>query len=98
MMKNHLLSVQIPWIMFTRILMIRNPNRKRKILTIFNDLNAKNMANKIFKAINKEIFIRRKKLNVLLVFVMQSYFSVPKDVRLLNVKTYYLIMKIHNKI
>ena len=84
--------------MFTRILMIRNPNRKRKILTIFNDLNAKNMANKIFKAIIKEIFIRRKKLNVLLVFVMQSYFSVPKDVRLLNVKTYYLIMKIHNKI
>ena len=78
--------------------MIRNPNRKRKILTIFNDLNAKNMANKIFKAIIKEIFIRRKKLNVLLVFVMQSYFSVPKDVRLLNVKTYYLIMKIHNKI
>ena len=98
MMKNHLLSVQIPWIMFTRILMIRNPNRKRKILTIFNDLNVKNMANKIFKAIIKEIFIRRKKLNVLLVFVMQSYFSVPKDVRLLNVKTYYLIMKIHNKI
>ena len=97
-MKNHLLSVQIPWIMFTRILMIRNPNRKRKILTTFNDLNAKNMANKIFKAIIKEIFIRRKKLNVLLVFVMQSYFSVPKDVRLLNVKTYYLIMKIHNKI
>ena len=97
-MKNHLLSVQIPWIMFTRILMIRNPNRKRKILTIFNDLNVKNMANKIFKAIIKEIFIRRKKLNVLLVFVMQSYFSVPKDVRLLNVKTYYLIMKIHNKI
>ena len=78
--------------------MIRNPNRKRKILTTFNDLNAKNMANKIFKAIIKEIFIRRKKLNVLLVFVMQSYFSVPKDVRLLNVKTYYLIMKIHNKI
>ena len=97
-MKNHLLSVQIPWIMFTRILMIRNPNRKRKILTIFNDLNVKNIANKIFKAIIKEIFIRRKKLNVLLVFVMQSYFSVPKDVRLLNVKTYYLIMKIHNKI
>ena len=78
--------------------MIRNPNRKRKILTIFNDLNVKNIANKIFKAIIKEIFIRRKKLNVLLVFVMQSYFSVPKDVRLLNVKTYYLIMKIHNKI
>ena len=94
MMKNHLLSVQIPWIMFMRILMITNPNRKRKILTVFNDMNAKNMANKIFKAIIKEIFIRCRKLIISLVFVTHSYFSVPKDVRLNS--TYYLIMKIHN--
>ena len=94
MMKNHLLSVQIPWVMFMRILMITNPNRKRKILTVFNDMNAKNMANKIFKAIIKEIFIRCRKLIISLVFVTHSYFSVPKDVRLNS--TYYLIMKIHN--
>ena len=94
MMKNHLLSVQILWVMFMRILMITNPNRKRKILTVFNDMNAKNMANKIFKAIIKEIFIRCRKLIISLVFVTHSYFSVPKDVRLNS--TYYLIMKIHN--
>ena len=93
-MKNHLLSVQILWVMFMRILMITNPNRKRKILTVFNDMNAKNMANKIFKAIIKEIFIRCRKLIISLVFVTHSYFSVPKDVRLNS--TYYLIMKIHN--
>ena len=35
------------------------------------------------------------KLNVSLAFITQSYFSVPKEVRLNS--THYLIMKIHNK-
>ena len=35
------------------------------------------------------------KLNISLVFITQSYFSVPKDVRLNS--THYLIMKISNK-
>ena len=43
----------------------------------------------------KELFIRCRKLNISLVFITQSYFSVPKDVRL-N-KTHYFIMKINNK-
>ena len=43
----------------------------------------------------KELFIRCKKLNISLVFITQSYFSVPKDVRLNS--THYLIMKINNK-
>ena len=43
----------------------------------------------------KELFIRCRKLNTSLVFITQSYFSVPKKVRLNS--TYYLIMKIHNK-
>ena len=34
-------------------------------------------------------------MNVSLVFITQSYFSVPKEVRLNS--THYLIMKIHNK-
>ena len=34
-------------------------------------------------------------MNISLVFVTQSYFSVPKEVRLNS--THYLIMKIHNK-
>ena len=53
------------------------------------------MTNKKFPAIIKELFIRCRKLNISLVFITQSYFSVPKDVRL-NL-THYLIMKINNK-
>ena len=53
------------------------------------------MTNKKFRAIIKELFIRCRKLNISLVFITQSYFSVPKDVRLNS--THYLIMKINNK-
>ena len=53
------------------------------------------MTNKKFQAIIKELFIRCRKLNISLVFITQSYFSVPKDVRL-NL-THYLIMKISNR-
>ena len=53
------------------------------------------MANKKFKAIIKELFIRCRKLNISLVFIIQSYFSFPKDVRLNS--THYLIMKINDK-
>ena len=49
------------------------------------------MSNKKFQAIIKELFIRCRKLNISLVFITQSYFSVPKDVRLNS--THYLIMK-----
>ena len=53
------------------------------------------MTNKKFEAIIKELFIRCRKLNISLVFITQSNFSVPKDVRLNS--THYLIMKINNK-
>ena len=55
---------------------------------------ADTMANKKFEAIIKELFIRCRKLNILLVFITQSYFSVPKDIRLNS--THYLILKINN--
>ena len=54
-------------------------NRKRqKKLIAFNDIIAYIMNNKIFQVIIKEIFIRCRKLNISLVFITQSYFSVPK--------------------
>ena len=59
------------------------------------DMIADIMTNKKFQSIIKELFIRCKKLNISLVFITQSYFSVPKDVRLSS--THYLIMKINNK-
>ena len=45
--------------------------------------------------IYSELFIRGRKLNISLVFIMQSYFKVPKDVRLSN--TQFFIIKIPSK-
>ena len=42
-----------------------------------------------------ELFIRCRKLNISIVFITQSYFKVPKDVRLNS--TQFLNMKIPNK-
>ena len=41
------------------------------------------------------MFIRARKLNISIVFTTQSYFKVPKDVRLNS--THFFIMKIPNK-
>ena len=72
-----------------------NAKRKRKIFIVFDDVIADIMTNKNFQAIIKELFIRCRKLNIFLVFITQSYFSVPKEIRLNS--THYLIMKIHNR-
>ena len=67
-----------------------NPNKNRKILIVFDDMIANIMTNKKFQAIIKEVFIRCRKLNMSLVFITQSYFSVPKKVRLNS--THYLVI------
>ena len=72
-----------------------NPNRKRKVLIVFDDMIADIMTNKRFQSIIEDLFIRCKKSNISLVFITQSYFSVPKLVRL-NL-THYLIVKNNNK-
>ena len=72
-----------------------NSNRRRKIQIVFDDMIVDIMTNKKFQAIIKELFIRCRKLNISFVVITQSYFSVPKDVRLNS--THYLIMKINNK-
>ena len=54
-----------------------NPSRKRKVLIIFDDMIADIMSNKKLQAIIKELFIRCIKLNISLVFITQSYFSIP---------------------
>ena len=72
-----------------------NPTRKRKVLVVFDDVIADIVRNKKFQAIIKELFIRCRKLNISLMFITQSYFSVPKDVRLNS--TDYLIMKVNNQ-
>ena len=71
--------------------MVTTQAEKRKILIVFDDI----IADKKFQAIIKDLFIRCRKLNISLAFITQSYFSVPKDVRLNSI--HYLIMKISNK-
>ena len=51
--------------------------------------------NKKLNSVVTELFIRRRNLNICLVFITQSYFKVPKDVRLNS--THFFIMKIQNK-
>ena len=57
-----------------------NSSRKTKILIVFDDMIADITTNKKFQAIINKLFIRCRKLNLSLVFITQSYFSVPKDV------------------
>ena len=51
--------------------------------------------NKILNPIITEFFIRSRKLNISIAFVTQSYFEVPKDIRLNS--TDIFTMKIPNK-
>ena len=72
-----------------------NPINKRKVLIIFDDMIADMINNKKLNPVVTELFIRVRKINISIVFIMQSYFKVPKDVRLNS--THFFIMKIPNK-
>ena len=72
-----------------------NPRKKRKVLIVFDDMIADMINNKKLDSIVTELFIRGRKLNISIVFITQSYFKVPKDVRLNS--TQFFIMKITNK-
>ena len=72
-----------------------NPGKNRKVLIVFDDMIADMINNKKLNPIVTELFIRGRKLNISIVFITQSYFKVPKDVRLNS--TRFFIMKIPNK-
>ena len=72
-----------------------NPDPENKILIVFDDMIADMIHNKKLGSIVTELFIWGMKLNISLVFITQSYFKVPKDVRLNT--TYFFITKIPNK-
>ena len=72
-----------------------NPDKENKILLVFNDMIVDMIHNKKLNSIVTELFIGGRKLNISLVFITQSYFKVPKDVRLNS--THFFIMKIPNK-
>ena len=76
---------------------ISNYNKKRdkKVLIIFDDMISDIEYNNNFKRMIKELFYRGRKLNISIVFIMQSHFRALKDARLNT--THYLLMKIGNK-
>ena len=72
-----------------------NPDKENKILIVFDDMIVDMIHNKTLDSIVTKLFIRGRKLNISLVFITQSYFKVPKDVRLNT--THFFNAKIPNK-
>ena len=72
-----------------------NIDKDRVILIDFHDIIADTINNKTLNAIVIELFIRGRKLNISLAFIMGSYFKVPKDARLKTTQVF--IMKNPNK-
>ena len=72
-----------------------SPDQENKILIVFDDMIADMINNRRSDSIVTELFIRGRKLNISLVFITQSYFKVPKDVRLNT--THFFIAKVANK-
>ena len=58
-------------------------------------MRADMISNEKLDQIVTELFISSKELNISIAFITQSYFKVPKEVRLNT--THFFIMKIPNK-
>ena len=72
-----------------------NPDKEKKMLIVFNDMIADMINNKNLSSVVIKLFIRGRKLNISLGFITQSYFKVPKDVRLNT--THFFIANIPNR-
>ena len=71
-----------------------NLTNKREMLVVFHDVISDIETNKNLYLIVTKLFLRGRKSNISLVFISQSYFKVPKTIRL-NAAIYF-IMKIPN--
>ena len=65
------------------------PDKEQEVLIVFDD----KISNKKFNPIVTELFIRGRNLNISLVFITQSYFAVPKNIRLDSTLFYYANLK-----
>ena len=72
-----------------------NLRKNRKILIVFDDMIADMIKNKKLDSIVSELFTRGRIINISIVFISQSYFKVPRVVRINT--THFFIMKIPNK-
>ena len=72
-----------------------NPDPENKKLIAFDDMITDMIQNRKLDSILTKFFIRGRKLNISCDFNTQSYFQVPKDVRLNT--SYFFIAKLPNK-
>ena len=90
-----LLNTQMTWMIFIKILKNTIQIKYKKKLIASDDMIPDMLSNKKLNPIVIQLFLRGRNLNISLVFITQSYFKVPKDVRLNT--THFFIMKITNK-
>ena len=69
-----------------------NPNKKHKILIMFDDMIADMLSKKRLQPMFFKLFIEGRKLNIFLVFIKESYLTVTKNNRLNS--PYYFIINI----
>ena len=69
----------------------KKPNKKRKILIVFDDMIPDMLSNKNVNPTVAELFIWGRKLNISLVFITQSYFAVPKKKIKINSMQYFIM-------
>ena len=88
-------NTQMTWMIFIKILKNTIQIKYKKKLIASDDMIPDMLSNKKLNPIVIQLFLRGRNLNISLVFITQSYFKVPKDVRLNT--THFFIMKITNK-
>ena len=69
------LNIQMIWMIFKKILKNTIPKKPRKVLMVFDDMITDLLSNKQLNSVVTELYIRSRKLNIPLVFVIQHDFS-----------------------
>ena len=69
-----------------------NATKKRRVLIVFNDKIVDMESKKRLNLLLTELFLRGRKLNILLALISQPCFKVPKTLAM-----HYFTMKITNK-
>ena len=72
-----------------------NSGKKRKVLIVFDDMTADMIKNKKLNSVLTELFTECRKVNISVVFIIRSYFKIPKEVTLNTM--HFSIMKIPNR-
>ena len=95
MIQKILLNIQMIWVIFMKTLKNTVQIKSKKYWSYLKIWLLKCLVIKNLNKVVTESFIRGRKLNIAFVFMTQSYFAVPKDIRLNS--THFFVTKIPNK-